>query len=171
MDKLLQPFFIIIAVVAADQATKIWAVSFLSENSPVELIGHFFMLTLVFNEGGAMGTNLGSATYYLIFSLIILAFIFYYMWANRGDRTITFPLAFIAGGAVGNIIDRIYYGKVVDFIDIDFFNINLFGYHLERWWTFNIADTVISCSIIFLLIRIIFFMPRIKPEQSDIARS
>ena len=78
---------------------------------------------------------------------------------------LTMPLALIAGGAIGNIIDRLRFGKVVDFLDFDFFDINLFGYQIDRWWTFNIADAVISCSIIFLLIRLIFFHHE-KPSES-----
>lgn len=75
------------------------------------------------------------------------------------------PLSFIAGGAVGNIIDRIRFGYVIDFIDIDFFNINLFGYRLDRWWTFNIADSVISCSLVFLIV----YMFAVKKNKNETA--
>ena len=98
-----------------------------------------------------MGTNLGSSMYYLISASLILLFVLYYIYANRTKMILSVPLAFIAGGAIGNLIDRIAYGKVVDFIDIDFFDIDLFGFQLQRWWTFNIADSAISCSIVFLL--------------------
>lgn len=109
------------------------------------------MFTLVYNEGGAMGTNLGSSMYYLISASLILLFVLYYIYANRTKLQLSIPLSFIAGGAIGNLIDRIAYGKVVDFIDVDFFDIDLFGYQLQRWWTFNIADSAISCSIVYLL--------------------
>ena len=104
-----------------------------------------------------MGTNFGSSIYYLIAGLLILAFLFYYIYVNRNFRLFAFPLAFIAGGAIGNLIDRLRLGYVVDFIDVDFFDINLFGFQLERWWTFNIADAAISCSITFLVIFMLFF--------------
>jgi len=149
---LLVPSLIILSVTIIDQITKIWAVDFLTLNGSVEIFGQFLMLTLIYNEGGALGTSFGPSFYYLATSLVILAFVIYYIFANRTNRMIAYPLALIAGGAVGNIIDRIRIDKVIDWIDVDFFDINLFGYSLERWWTFNIADAAISCSILFLLI-------------------
>jgi signal peptidase II len=56
---------------------------------------------------------------------------------------------------VGNIIDRIRLGSVIDFIDVDLPDIGLFGYELQRWWTFNIADSAITCGIVVLLVRMI----------------
>lgn len=166
LNRLLPPLAALLIVVAVDQATKIWAISFLSEQPVVEVLGRFFMLALVFNEGGAMGTNFGSPLYYLISSLLILMILFYYIYTHREDRVLTIPLALICGGAVGNIIDRIRFGKVVDFLDIDFFDISIFGFELQRWWTFNIADAVISCSIVYLLVRLLFF-PKKPAAGSD----
>ena len=73
------------------------------------------------------------------------------------------PLAFILGGAVGNMIDRTFYGviynyssifqgSVVDFIDIDFIDINLFGLELNRWWIFNIADASVTIGIFVIIL-------------------
>ncbi len=160
-------FLIIVATVAVDQLTKMWAVQYLADKTSVEVLGRFFMLTLVYNEGGAMGTSLGSSTYYLISSLLILGFVLYYLVVNTRVPHIAYPLAFTAGGAIGNIIDRIRLGKVIDFLDVDFFDINLFGYHLERWWTFNVADAAISCSIVFLLLTLFVF--RHKPTAEPLA--
>ncbi len=149
---LLVPFVIIVSVTIIDQITKLWAVDYLSLNGSVEVIGQFLMLTLIYNEGGALGTSFGPSFYYLATSSLILAFVLYYIFVNRIHKALAYPLALIAGGALGNIIDRIRIGKVVDWIDVDFFDLNLFGYHLERWWTFNIADAAISCSILYLLV-------------------
>ena len=123
----------------------------------MEVIGQFFMLTLVYNEGGAMGTNFGSSTYYLISSIFILLFVFYYIYANRHNASFAYPMAFIAGGAIGNIIDRIRLGQVIDFLDVDFFDIRIGDFILERWWTFNIADAAITCSIVYLITYMLFF--------------
>ena len=153
---ILIPLSIIISVALVDQLTKIWAVNNLSYHNPIEIIGNFLMFTLVYNEGGAMGTNLGSSTYYLVAASFILLFVLYYLYINRHNYRLSIPLSFIAGGAIGNLTDRIIYGKVVDFIDVDFFNIDIFGFTLDRWWTFNIADSAVLCSIIYLLYMIIF---------------
>lgn len=148
---LLVPSVIAVSVTLIDQITKIWAVDFLSIKGSVEILGKFLMLTLVYNEGGALGTNFGPSIYYLLISVLIFVLIIYYIIVHRQQKIIVYPLSFIAGGAIGNIIDRIRIGKVVDWIDVDFPDFNIFGYHLDRWWTFNIADAAISCSIVFIV--------------------
>lgn len=102
-----------------------------------------------------MGTSFGSSNYYLVTSVLVLAFVLYYIYANSQRLAITLPLSLIAGGAIGNILDRIRLGRVIDFIDIDFFDIDVLGLHLQRWWTFNAADVAISCSIAFLLFQLV----------------
>jgi signal peptidase II len=166
--KLLWPTVIVLAVAAADQLSKVWAVSFLSGKLSVEVLGRFFILTLVYNRGGALGTSFGSSTYYLISSIAILCFVVYYIYVSRGTTRITYPLAFTAGGAVGNIIDRIRLGHVIDFLDVDFFNINIFGYRIDRWWTFNLADAAISCSILFLVISLLVDRRRRRPPSQPV---
>lgn len=103
-----------------------------------------------------MGTNLGSSSYYLIASTLILLFLLYYIYLARTDRMLANTLAFIAGGAMGNIVDRIRFGRVIDFIDVNVPDISLFDYQLQRWWTFNIADAAITCAIVVLLVKMIF---------------
>ena len=148
---LLAPLIILLAVVLLDQVTKIWVIDSLSETGSVKVLGEFFMLTLVYNEGGALGSNLGPSLAYLIVSILIFGMVLFYIYSHRDSKSLSFPLSFIAGGALGNIIDRIRLGKVVDWIDLDFIDINLFGYQLDRWWTFNIADAAISSAIVFIV--------------------
>ncbi len=114
-----------------------------------------------------MGTNFGSSVYYLVSSLLVLAFVLYYLYLNRRNRMIAWPLAFISGGALGNILDRIRLGRVIDFLDVDFFDIDILGLHVERWWTFNIADASITCAIIVLVASLIL-TPR-KPKSQPAA--
>lgn len=111
-----------------------------------------------------MGTRLGPSAYYLIMAVIVLPFLLVYIYRTRSTPVISLPLSFIAGGAAGNLVDRIQFGRVIDFVDVDFFDVNLFGYQLNRWWTFNIADAAISCAIVFLLIHLFVF--RRETEQS-----
>ena len=87
-----------------------------------------------------------------------------YLYKMRNERLLfRFSLALILGGAVGNLIDRVFYGvlfndgtlfygKVVDFIDVDFFNVNFFGYHLSRFPIFNVADSSVTIGVLILLI-------------------
>ncbi len=151
-----------------DQITKILAVQQLSDRAPVEILGDFFMLTLVYNQAGAMGTNLGSSAYYLIVAILIIPFILYYLYQYRRVPLLSLPLALIAGGAIGNIIDRIRLGKVIDFLDFDFFDIDLFGYHLTRWWVFNVADAAISVGIVVLILVTLFGHKALRePRQTE----
>jgi len=159
------PALVIVVVVIFDQVTKLWAVKTLADKGSVEVWGKFFMLTLVYNQGGALGTSIGSSNLYLIISILVLPFLFYYLYQNYNKPLLAWPITVIVAGAIGNIIDRIYLGKVIDFIDIDFFDFSLFGLTVERWWTFNIADAAISCGIVFLII--VGFIPArwVNPAQ------
>lgn len=165
-QKLLIPSLILIVVAMADQLSKMWAVSGLVEGETYQVIGSFFQLKLIYNEGGAMGTNFGGPAFYLISAIAILIMVFYFIYANRSQKFIAQTMALIAGGAVGNIIDRIQSGRVVDFLDFDFFDFNMFGRTIERWWTFNIADAAITIGIIILMFFILFFSKQLQAPNS-----
>ncbi len=152
-------------VVIADQITKLWAVSALSGQPSVHVLGDFLMWTLVYNEGGAMGTRVGPSVYYLVMSLVVLPFVCYYIYKNRHVMLVSMPLAGIAGGAIGNLIDRIRLGSVVDFIDMDFFDISIGPFQLDRFWTFNVADSAITCGIVFLLLMMFFQKRSLDPDD------
>ncbi len=132
--------------------TKVWAVNALTDQPSKKILGDFFMLTLVFNEGGAMGTNLGGTNFYLIVAFIVIPVLCWLMYVRREQKYLVWPLALIVAGAIGNQIDRIRIGHVVDFIDFDFFDINIWKLHIDRWWTFNIADSAITCGLVFLIV-------------------
>jgi signal peptidase II len=154
-------------VVIADQLTKLYALGRLLEGQPRQVLGTFFQLKLIFNKGGALGTDFGSGIFYLVSSLLILLIVIYFIYINRHNLLISVPMAAVAGGAVGNIIDRIRFGKVVDFLDFDFFDINMFGLHIDRWWVFNIADASITIGVIILLVFLLFLNqtePAVSPE-------
>lgn len=168
MKKLLWPLVIMVALTLADQLTKSWAIANLSQQPPRQVLGDFVMFSLVYNEGGAMGTAFGSSTGYLIIALLILPLLGYYLYRYRESVTIALPLAFICGGALGNVIDRIRFGRVTDFIDVDIPDISIFGFQLERWWTFNIADAGITCALVWLVFYMMIHKPRaIKTPPSE----
>ena len=157
-------------MVIADQASKAWALANLTERMSQSVIGDFLMFSLVYNEGGAMGTRLGPSGYYLGMALLILPLVLFYIYRNRFVLPISIPLSLIAGGAIGNLIDRVRIGRVVDFIDVDFFDISLGSFHLYRWWTFNIADAAISCAIVFLLLHMFVNRQTLDPPKSEPAK-
>ena len=125
--------------------------------------GDFFRLTYIENPGMAFGIDIGGKLFFSIFSIIASIGILMYLYKARNENlAFRISLAMILGGAVGNLIDRVFYGvlfdeaplfygKVVDFLDVDFFNISIFGYHLTRWPVFNIADACVTCGVILML--------------------
>jgi signal peptidase II len=154
----------ILAVALLDQLTKLWAISKLSDGLPRQVIGTFFQLKLLYNQGGVMGSSLGGGTFYLISSLFVLGFVIYFLYTYKHIFMVSLPMAFVAGGAIGNIIDRIRFGKVVDFLDFDFFDITFGSFQLDRWWTFNVADAAISVGVVWLIFYILFFSKTAQPE-------
>lgn len=165
LRRLAIPFTLLAVIVIADQLTKLWVLANLEPGEIYPVFGSFFQLRLIYNIGGAMGTALGSGTFYLISSLIILIAVFYLIITNKDNLWTKYSLTLIAAGAIGNIIDRLRIGMVVDFLDVDIPDIDFLGFRLERWWTFNIADSAISIGMIILMLFIIF-RPQKKPETA-----
>ena len=130
----------------------------------VSVVGNFFKLTFIENPGMAFGIDLGGKFFLTVFSTLASAGILYYLFKIREEALIIrVSLAMILGGAVGNLIDRVFYGvifgdgplfygKVVDFFDVDFFNIDVAGFHITRWPIFNVADAAVSIGVVLLLI-------------------
>jgi signal peptidase II len=176
--------FVSLFIVLADQATKLAIKGFsipwlgiqvhgLGLGASKPILGDFLKLTYIENPGMAFGIDLGGKTFFSIFSIVASIGILYYLYKARAERLPQrFALAMILGGAIGNLIDRVFYGlifqggnlfsgRVVDFIDVDFFNIDLFGYHLSRWPVFNIADASVTIGVLLLIL----FHRRREAEQ------
>jgi signal peptidase II len=144
-----------ILVILSDQATKLLILGNLAEGERVSIIGDLLYFQFVFNEGGAMGTSLGPSWIYTVLTLAALALIVRYFIKDKSDGvSIKVPLALILGGAVGNLIDRIRFGRVIDFIDVDFPDIPFLG--ITRWWTFNVADAAITCGLVIFVVILLF---------------
>lgn len=140
MKRALYVFLIVAVVVALDQATKYLIMTNLSPYDAREIFP-FLHIVHVRNTGAAFGMfkTLGS-TFFILLSGFAIIFITYLL-AKRTYNT--FGLSLILGGAIGNIIDRIAYGKVVDFID---FSVGHF-----HWPAFNVADSSLTIGIAVIL--------------------
>ncbi len=127
------------------------------------IIDDFFRLTYIENPGMAFGIDVGGKLFFSLFSVAASIAILMYLYHARTEALgFRISLAMILGGAVGNLIDRVFYGavfdeaplfygKVVDFFDVDFFTIDILGYHLSRWPVFNIADASVTIGVLLLL--------------------
>jgi signal peptidase II len=138
-----------------------------------QIFGDFFRLTYIENPGMAFGIDLGGKLFFSIFSIVASLAILAYLYRARDEKFgFRVSLAMILAGAVGNLIDRVFYGvifgdaplfygKVVDFLDLDFFDFSFLGYHLTRWPVFNIADASVTIGVLLLL----FFPRSTEPDN------
>lgn len=147
------------AIVAlADQLTKAWVVQTFPQ--PTEVVGDLLRINIVRNTGGIFGLFGDSATLLAAASTVVIALIVLYQ-AREGTRQhwlLSVALGLLLGGAVGNLIDRLRLGYVVDFVDA--------GIGGFRWYTFNVADSAISISIV-LLIGLALFGERLAAQPSQ----
>ena len=143
---LLPNIFLILSVVALDQVTKLAILGRdVVDIYPEMEITSFLNLVLVQNKGISFGLFSRYEVGWLISILTIGIVVVLFIWMRKLERAIlALPFSLIIGGAIGNLIDRLNYGFVVDFIDFHFF-----GWH---WPAFNIADSAITVGVIFLLI-------------------
>jgi signal peptidase II len=182
----LKVLYVSLGVVIADQITKLmvkgFSIPFLNinhtgmlEGERVPVIGNFFRLTYIENPGMAFGFDPGLdmkiwVSLFSLFASIGLLIYFYYI--RKKSFVLRLAIAFILGGAIGNMIDRmfysvfyqygpLFYGRVVDFLDFDFFKFSIFGRTFDRWPIFNIADSAVTIGVLIL----IFFYRSEKAED------
>src|SRR5262245_47614765 len=138
-----------VAIVVLDQFTKlaIKARFFLGES--IDLLGNYLRFTYIENPGMAFGIRIGGKYFFTIFASIATLVILYYLYRIRHERFASrLALAFILGGAAGNLIDRYAYGQVIDFIDV--------GLGDTRWPVFNVADSAVTVGMIMLIAFVLF---------------
>ena len=129
-----------------DQISKILVVKFLDLNS-VTVIKNFFYLTYTNNTGAAFSILTDKRIFLVLVGIIINILLIYYLKKHQIKNTINkIAFALVIGGSLGNLIDRIIRGSVVDFIDIKIFSYN--------FPIFNLADTFITIGVLLLLINI-----------------
>ena len=131
-----------------DLITKFLAEAMLLRTSGVPVFGDWFQLRLVYNPGAAFGLHLGPYSRWIFFAIALVAvFVLHRMSRTSppGDWFRQLALGLVAGGAAGNLIDRIRSPRgVVDFLDV--------GIGALRWPTFNVADIAVSCGAVALVI-------------------
>jgi signal peptidase II len=136
------------AVFVLDQVTKFWAERGLTLYAPVEITG-FFNLTLVYNPGAAFSflSTAGGWQRWMFSGIALAAITLILFWLARlprDARLSILSLGLILGGALGNLVDRLRLGKVVDFLD--------FHYAGLHWPAFNVADAAITVGAVCLII-------------------
>ena len=152
--------FITALIITADQISKLLIKSTMTLYDVIPVIPGFFQLNYITNKGMAFGINLPvGISFFSGISLIITCFLVWILWCERKNNLLMrISLALILGGAIGNLIDRILFGEVVDFFD---FMIGDF-----HWYIFNIADSAVTVGIILMLFYSFLFKPKVQPTHS-----
>lgn len=149
------PYFILIVfLLIADQITKAVIARNIVLNSSKEVIPGFFHLVHIRNKGAIFGFFSQTGNRYVFFvltlaSLTALGLVVYYFFkAPHSERLLRVSLSLIMAGALGNFIDRIFKGYVIDFLDV-----SVKGWH---WPSFNVADSCISIGAVLLIFIFLF---------------
>lgn len=140
------PIFLGLAatVIVADQLTKAWLVSVLAPGESMPVVGDYLRLVHSQNNGALFGLFRESAVLFGLASIVVIGLIVVYHARSGRSRYMSVALGLLLGGAIGNLIDRLRLGYVVDFVDAGIGNF--------RWYTFNVADAAISFAILFLIV-------------------
>ena len=145
---------LIVLILAADQATKLWVLAALQPYEVIPVLPSL-NLTLVFNEGAAFSFLADAGGwqrwFFVALAVVISAVLLVWLWRLKPeDRLTAAGLSLVAGGALGNLIDRIAYGHVVDFVDV--------YWRTWHWPAFNVADSAITVGVGLLLLEV--FLPK-----------
>lgn len=158
-------FLIALVLIVLDQCTKVWVRSHFMLGETIPVLGDTLRFTYVQNPGMAFGISFGPGKIILTFFTIVIATALgWYLAKLRSFRPIVrIAVMLIFAGAVGNLIDRMFYGvlfgedplmfgKVVDFIQVDIPDVTWFGEVYTHWPVFNIADSCVSCGVVLLIL-------------------
>lgn len=141
---------IFVASIVIDQITKFWAVNVLKNGGSIKIIGDFLRFTYAENKGAAFSILQNQRGFFIIITIIMLIVLAYIYFKTKNiSKMSKLSIAMIAGGAIGNFIDRVRLGYVVDLIDVRFGNFYNFP-------IFNVADSFVVCGTILMIILILF---------------
>ena len=148
----------VVLLIISDQLTKLAALKFIAPAKQIVLIEGFFNLTYVENRGAAFGAMQGARWFFVVLAALVVAGLsFYYNKIEKTKKTLPLriSLVMLVGGTIGNVIDRVFRGYVVDFFDFI-----IFGYDFP---VFNVADILIVLGTFLLAVYILF--ADIKKEE------
>ncbi len=135
-------FSVALLVAAIDQFTKFLIRKNFQLNESIPIIKNIFHFTYVTNTGSAFGLFKNLNWFFMLFSIVVIIAIFYYLRKKiyEKEKFLQLAVGLLLGGTIGNMIDRILYGAVTDFLDF------------RVWPVFNVADSAVTISVIILII-------------------
>lgn len=143
------------AVVVVDQLVKAWLVATIDPGESIPILGDLVRLIHTKNSGAVFGLFRDNAVVFGIASLVVIGLIVAYHGRSGRSAYLSVTLGLLLGGAIGNLVDRLRLGYVVDFVDA--------GIGDLRFYTFNVADSAISLSILLLIV--VAFRPSLAESR------
>lgn len=129
-----------------DQISKLLVVNLLTKTDSITIIKNFFYLTYINNDGAAFSILVGKRIFLILIAVLVIVMLIRYIKKNNIQNKLELvSLALIIGGSLGNLMDRVVRGYVIDFLDFKIFNYN--------FPIFNLADTFIVIGVILLLLK------------------
>lgn len=167
MTKALKILLLPVIAIFIDQVSKWWIRQTMSVGESITVLNDFLRITHVQNRGQAFGIDLGNYMFFTVVSILVAGIIGLYFYRMRTEPWfIQLPFVLILSGAIGNLIDRLMFQSVTDFIDVDIpdivitskeiVGIQLPEFVLLRWPVFNAADAYVTVGMVLLFWLIIF---------------
>lgn len=153
----MQALYLIISllVVLADQGLKALVANHWALGQVKPAVPGLFSLTYLRNNGAAWNIFPGQMLFFYVISAVAIGVVLYYLFKQQPrSRLFSWGLSLVLGGIVGNLIDRLHYHYVIDMIQLDFINFNIF----------NLADSAITIGIILIFVYLIFFEGKKKHD-------
>lgn len=145
----------LITVVIIDQLSKWWIMGHFTLGESRPLIGDLMWLTYVNNHGAAFGILNGHAWFFMLVAGVVIAAAIVFHFMFKPSARLQFYLGLVAGGALGNVIDRVRFHHVIDFFDL-------------RWWpVFNVADIAIVGGGILLVLYLLRYEDLISIKKTQ----
>lgn len=141
--------FVTLAILILDQVTKAYIAKTMAVGDSYTVIPNFLNITSHRNTGAAWGILSGKMSFFFLVTVVVLALlVFFYIKEAKGNYWMQIAISLLFAGALGNFIDRLLHGEVVDFVDT-----NIFGYDFP---IFNVADSSLTVGVILVLIILLF---------------
>ena len=165
---------VLFAALAVDLITKALVAANIPLGGSVTVIPNFLYFTYIHNYAAAFGSRFGldklfgetgTTVFFIVLTFVAIGFFAYFMYRNR-EKSLVYRLAFalIIGGAIGNLVDRMAFGYVRDFVQIVYFGLTIFGQ--TSFAIFNVADAALCVGVAMFLVYYIFIYKEPKKDES-----
>ncbi|MFC1741459.1 signal peptidase II [Nanoarchaeota archaeon] len=143
-----------VTIIVVERMVKFYVTQNLRIGESIRVIGNFLRITRAENTGAGFGILQGQSWLFVLAALVVMVLIIYFYNQIIYNMLLVFAFALILGGTVGNLMDRLFFGHVIDYIDLAF------------WPTFNLSDLALSAGALLLIVYL--YMCKNQPEKEAV---